>query len=83
MTCLVDEGKAVDIVYLDFCKAFVTVSYNILVGPDFPWMKTGAHTFTSFIVLLSRPSPAELQAGAEWLKSCLGIKDLGELLESG
>lgn len=26
------EGKAVDIVYLDFSKAFGTVSHNILIG---------------------------------------------------
>jgi len=30
MTCLVDEGKAVDIVYLEFSKAFDTVSHSIL-----------------------------------------------------
>jgi len=32
VTRLVDEGKAVDIVYLDFCKAFDTVSHSILLG---------------------------------------------------
>ena len=31
MTRLVDEGKAVDIVYLDFSKAFDTVSLGILL----------------------------------------------------
>ena len=28
---LVDEGKAVDVVYLDFSKAFNTVSHSILL----------------------------------------------------
>ncbi|GAB0209551.1 mitochondrial enolase superfamily member 1 [Grus japonensis] len=28
----VDEGRAVDVVYLDFSKAFDTISYNILTG---------------------------------------------------
>jgi len=32
MTGWVDEGRAVDVVYLDFRKAFDTVSHNILLG---------------------------------------------------
>ncbi|GAB0177880.1 mitochondrial enolase superfamily member 1 [Grus japonensis] len=32
MTGWVDDGRAVDVVYLDFSKAFDTVSYNILRG---------------------------------------------------
>ncbi|GAB0208608.1 mitochondrial enolase superfamily member 1 [Grus japonensis] len=32
MTGWVDEGRAVDVVYLDFSKAFDKVSHNILIG---------------------------------------------------
>ena len=32
MTSWIDEGKAMDVVYLDFSKAFNTVSDNILIG---------------------------------------------------
>ncbi|PKU44634.1 rna-directed dna polymerase from mobile element jockey-like [Limosa lapponica baueri] len=31
MTHLIDEGKAVDVVYLDFRKAFDTISHRILL----------------------------------------------------
>jgi len=31
VTCLVDEGKAVDVAYLEFSKAFDTVSHSILL----------------------------------------------------
>uniref|UniRef100_A0A8C3D114 Reverse transcriptase domain-containing protein n=1 Tax=Cairina moschata TaxID=8855 RepID=A0A8C3D114_CAIMO len=31
VTCLVDEGKSVDVVYFDFSKAFDAVSHNILL----------------------------------------------------
>jgi len=32
MTGWVDKGRAVDVVYLNFSKAFDTVSHNILIG---------------------------------------------------
>jgi len=31
VTCLVDEGKAVEVVYWDFNKAFDTISHSILL----------------------------------------------------
>ncbi|KAJ7404069.1 rna-directed dna polymerase from mobile element jockey-like [Pitangus sulphuratus] len=38
LTTSVDEGRAMDVVYLDFCKAFEVVPHNILV---FTWERDG------------------------------------------
>ncbi|KAK4825741.1 hypothetical protein QYF61_002180 [Mycteria americana] len=54
VTCLVDEGKAVDVVYLDFRKAFGTISHSILLeklaahGLD-GWLSVGLVLFNIFI----------------------------------
>ena len=42
MTCLADEGKAVDVVYLDLSKTFHTISHSILLE------KLAAHGLHSF-----------------------------------
>ena len=31
MTCLMEEGRAVDVVYLNFSKVFDTISHSILL----------------------------------------------------
>ena len=54
VTKLVDEGKAVDVVYLDFSKAFDTVSHSILLG------KLAAHGLDMYTLLWVR----------NWLEGC-------------
>jgi len=39
VTCLVDEGKAVDDIYLDFSETFDTVSHSIILERSFPSLK--------------------------------------------
>ena len=54
MTGLVNEGKAVDVVYLDFSKAFDTVSHSILLG------KLAARGLNRYTLLWVK----------NWLESC-------------
>ena len=54
VTRLVDEGKAVDAVYLDFSKAFDTVSHSILLT------KLAAHGLDRATLLWVR----------NWLEGC-------------
>ena len=59
VTRLVDEGKAVDVVYLNISKAFNTVSYSILLKKLQPmaWIRTLGKE------LAGGPGP---ESGDEW-----------------
>lgn len=46
VTRLVDEGKAVNVVYLDFSKAFDMISHSVLLG------KQAAHGLDRSLLLL-------------------------------
>ena len=58
MTRLEDEGKAVGVVYLDFSKAFDTVSHGVLLG------KLAAHDLDRSTFLWTRNW---LQGCAQWV----------------
>ncbi|KAF4795431.1 hypothetical protein TURU_093486 [Turdus rufiventris] len=42
VTCLLDKGKAVGVVYLDFSKGFDTISHDLLLEKLQPMAWTGA-----------------------------------------
>ena len=58
VTRLVDEGKAVDVVYLDFSKAFGMVSHSILLG------KLAAHGLDRYTLLWVRNW---IEGSAQWV----------------
>ena len=60
VTRLVDEGRAVDVVYLVFSKAFDTVSHNILLG------KLAARGLDRY------PVPNTKKTGTSWKESSRG-----------
>ena len=52
MTRLVDEGKAADIVYLDFSKTFDMVSHSILLGRyTLLWIKNWLDVCAQLVVV--------------------------------
>jgi len=84
MTGWVDEGRAVDVVYLDFSKALDTVSHNILLsklrkcGPDewsVRWIKNWLNGRTQRAVICSaesswRPATSGVSRGQYLAQSC-------------
>ena len=80
-TCLLDEGKPVDVVYLVFSKAFDTVSHSILLvklaargldGHTLCWVKNWLDGWAQRVVMNGVKSGWRLvPQGLFWGHSCL------------
>jgi len=80
MTGWVDEGRAVGVVYLDFSKAFDTVSHNILLGKlrkcgldewSVRWMENWLNGRTQTVVIIGAESKIVVSPRGQYLaQSC-------------
>ncbi|KAJ7414018.1 rna-directed dna polymerase from mobile element jockey-like [Willisornis vidua] len=91
MICLVDQGKAVYIVFLEFCKVLDTISHNILLekltsyGVDgcshLHQLHCPSKKTKCWVLLLGQNCMQCYWLGGDWLENCLVEKNLGVLVD--